>query len=154
MYNRFYLEPHITPELAGTALNYNFRGKKLVINLDNNSYAVSDKKFKVTSSKSFGFNSTKNQLTYFNGNVASSSLDAMSAQSLSVSIKNWDAAKMEWQQSTATPVTYVLHQLKPNTSYQFTVNGKLIKSMNSNLKGDLAINYVAKTAGETIAVVL
>lgn len=154
MYNRFYLEPHITPELAGTALNYNFRGKKLIINLDNDSYSVSDHKFKVTSSKSFGFNSTKNQLTYFNGSGAIASLDATSAQGLSISIKNWDAGKMEWQQSTTTLVAYVLHQLKPNTSYQFTVNGKLIKSIKSNLKGDVAINYAPKVVGETISIML
>jgi len=153
MYNRFYLEPHITPELAGTALNYNFRGKKLVINLDNDSYSVSDHKFKVTSGKSFGFNSSKNQLTYFNRNAAIASLDATSAQGLSINIKNWDAGKMEWQQSVTTPVAYVLHRLKPNASYRLMVNGKLIKSVNSNLKGDLAINYTPKTAGETIAVV-
>jgi len=152
LYNRFYLDPHITPELAGTRLNYNFRGKKLEINLDNDSYSVSDHKFKVTDGKSFGFNSTKNQLSYFNGNSAIASLDATSAQSLSISIKNWDAGKMEWQQSTATLVVYVLHQLKPNTSYRFMVNGKLIKSVNSNLKGDLSINYTAKSTGETIAV--
>lgn len=152
MYNRFYLEPHITPELAGTEINYNFRGKKLVINLDNDSYSVSDHKFKVTDSKGFGFNSTKTGLSYFNESSATASLDATAAQELSISIKNWDAGKMEWQQDTTTQVVYVLHQLKPVARYRFMVNSKLLASIKSNLEGDLAITNGAKTAGETIVV--
>ena len=55
MYNRFYLDPHITPELAGTELKYNFRNDRLTINLDSNSYAVSNKKFKIICDRNFGF---------------------------------------------------------------------------------------------------
>jgi len=40
LYNRFYLDPHITPELAGTKLNYNFRSNRLIVSLDSSSYSV------------------------------------------------------------------------------------------------------------------
>jgi hypothetical protein len=140
LYNRFYLDPHITPELAGTVLNYNFRNKRLIISLDSSSYSVSDKMFKVTDGKSFGFNTTKNQLFYFNGNSPDVSLQVTSTQHLTIDIKNWDANKMEWQQKVIKPVTYVLHKLKPNTTYMLAVNGKPVKSIKSNLKGELIIN--------------
>jgi hypothetical protein len=152
LYNRFYLDPHITPDLAGTVLNYNFRGKHLTINLDSSSYSVSDNIFKITANTSFGFNTTKNQLSYFNGNSPNASLQATSAGHLTISIKNWDADKIEWQQNASKPITYVLHQLKANAVYEFTVNGNLVKSIQSNLKGKLVINHNPILVDEMITV--
>ncbi|MGZ3751642.1 MAG: alpha-L-rhamnosidase-related protein [Mucilaginibacter sp.] len=152
LYNRFYLDPHITPDLAGTVLNYNFRGKQLVINLDSGSYSVSDKTFKVTDNARFGFNTTTNQLSYFNGNSAGVSLEAKSAQHLAIYIKNWDANKMEWHQRAHSTIAFVLHQLKPNTVYKLAINGNLVKSVRSNLKGELLIYQKPTSLAETIAI--
>jgi hypothetical protein len=150
LYNRFYLNPHITPELAGTALNYNFRGRRLVINLDSNSYSIADKTFKVTDRAGFGFNTTKTQLSYFNGDKADVSLQAASAKHLTINIKSWDVNKMEWEQRATKPVTYVLHQLKPNSIYFFMVNGKPVKKIKSNLKGELVFYNKSATGRITI----
>jgi hypothetical protein len=152
LYNRFYLNPHITPELAGTAINYNFRNKKLVINLDSNSYSVADNKFKVTDSQSFGFNTTNDQLAYFNGNSTEASLNATTQGHLAIRIKNWGINKMEWQHVTSKPLVYRLHNLQPNTLYLFAVNGKPNQSVKSDSTGDLVINYTSKSATEDISV--
>jgi hypothetical protein len=152
LYNRFYLDPHITPELAGTVLNYNFRNKKLSISLDTINYSVSDKKFKVTADKSFGFNTTKKQLSYFNRNSPDVSFTATSVQHLTVNIKSWDTNKAEWQQHTSGPVSYVLHQLKPNAIYRLTINGNTVKNISSNLKGELAINNLQASGAGLIIV--
>ncbi|WP_428329868.1 hypothetical protein [Mucilaginibacter sp.] len=146
MYNRLYLNPHITPELTGTELKYKFRNKKLTISLNNNSYSVADKMFRLTDSKSFGFYTTNNQLFYFNGNSTSVSLQATAASELIIAIKNWAANKMEWQQKAAKEVTYTLHQLTPNTTYSLTVNGKIVKALKSDINGSLSINNVPKSA--------
>ncbi|SEP35204.1 hypothetical protein [Mucilaginibacter sp. OK283] len=148
LYNRFYLNPHITPELAGTVLNYRYRDKKLTINLDNDNYAVADGKFKVNAKQSFGFNSTKGQLSYFNGGSPAVALNAASAGNLTINIKNWDGDKMEWHQQAAKPVTYVLHQLNPNTDYSFAVNGKQAEVLKSDLNGELKIAYKFGAANE------
>ncbi|MGZ3778396.1 MAG: alpha-L-rhamnosidase-related protein, partial [Mucilaginibacter sp.] len=137
LYNRFYLDPHITSDLSGTLLNYNFRGKRLVIKLDSNSYSVSDKMFKVTAEKNFGFYATKNQLSYFKGNSANASLQATTVKRLTISVKNWDKDKMEWEQSAESPVTYVLHQLKPNAVYQLVINGGPANAIKSDQNGEL-----------------
>ena len=152
LYNRFFLDPHITPELAGTQLNYKFRDKKLVITLDNNRYSVSDKKFSLTDSKAFGFNATNNQLSYFNGNNNQASLQVTSTKPLSITIKNWDSSQAAWQQTAAQPLVYSLHQLKPNTAYSFMVNGKMVKSAKTNANGDLVINYTPRVGEEDISV--
>ena len=152
LYNRFYLNPHITPELAGTVLNYNFRNKKLIITLDSNSYSVADKMFKVTANNRFGFSTTKNQLSYFNGNDPYVSLQATSAQHLAIAIQNWDANEMAWQQDAVKPVVYVLHQLKPNTAYLLAVNGKPVKTIRSNLHGELVIDLTPVSTSERISI--
>jgi hypothetical protein len=129
-------------------LNYKFRDKKLIINLDNDNYAVADGKFKVTARRSFGFNSTKGQLSYFNGASPAVALNAASAGNLSIDIKNWDGGKMEWHQQAAKPVTYVLHQLNPNTGYKLEVNGKQAEVLKSDVNGELKIAYKSAAANE------
>jgi cellobiose phosphorylase len=49
LYNRFYLDPHITEDLAGTQVKYNYRNQKLLIDLAVNKYAVSNNQFKIIS---------------------------------------------------------------------------------------------------------
>jgi hypothetical protein len=145
LYNRFYLNPHITPELAGTALKYIFRGQRLTINLDNDSYAVSNKMFKIICNKNFGFNATKNQLTYFDGSNSVASLQITTDNPLTIKLNNWSAEKMEWQQTITKPsaksLTYAIKQLKPNANYIVSVNGKAVQKIKSDVKGDLLINH-------------
>ncbi|WP_419788977.1 hypothetical protein [Mucilaginibacter sp. FT3.2] len=152
LYNRFYLNPHITPELAGTVLNYRFRGKKLAISLDSNSYAVADGKFKVSASQSFGFNSTANELSYFNSDNPAVALNATSTGKLTIHIKNWEAGRVEWEQQAAKPVAYVLHRLHSNATYKLTINRKPVKTIKSDLKGDLMVNYKSPSAREDMMI--
>ncbi|MGF7042099.1 hypothetical protein [Mucilaginibacter lappiensis] len=149
LYNRFYLDPHITPELAGTELKYNFRDQHLTINLDNDSYAVSNKMFKIICSKNFGFNATKNQLSYFDGSNSVASLQITTDSPLTIKLDNWSAEKMEWQQTLTKPsakaLTYVIKQLKPNANYIVSVNGKAVQKIRSGTKGNLLVNH--RTSG-------
>ncbi|TSD63326.1 hypothetical protein FFF34_017155 [Inquilinus sp. KBS0705] len=151
LYNRFYLEPHITPDLAGTALKYKYRGKQLLINLDKDSYSVTQGSYKVCANQPFGFNTAKSSLLYFNKANAKVALQA-TAPALSIYIKNWGAAKMEWQQSGKSPIAYTLYQLRPNTVYNFAVNGTKVKSITSNVRGEAQIHYAPKSANEIISV--
>jgi hypothetical protein len=139
LYNRFYLNPHITSGLNGTSLKYNFRGKHLAITLDSNNYSVSDNRFKVASGTGFGFFTAKNRLSYFNGNSSAVSLQATSAGHVAIAIENWDKSKMEWQQNASKPVAYVLYQLRPNTVYALAINGAGGKNIRSNSNGQLVI---------------
>jgi hypothetical protein len=144
-YNRMYLEPHLTPELSGTVLNYNFRGQQLHIYLDTDKYAIANKDFKLTSPHNFGFYATKGSLQYFDGNNERASLQVNSAKQLSVAIKNWGAEKMEFSESApqlpAIPLTYLVHQLKPGALYTISVNGKPVKTVRSDAGGTIAWSH-------------
>lgn len=154
LYNRFYLDPHITPELAGTSLKYNFRGQHLTIDLDNDSYAVSNQMFKITAHNHFGFNATKNQLSYFEGSNVVASLQVITDQPFTMEVTKWSKAQMEWQQavtkSSSKAISYHLRQLEPNAVYTFAVGGKVDQRLKSGTNGDLLINYRITRASETI----
>ena len=154
LYNRFYLDPHITPELAGTELKYNFRDQRLTINLDSDSYTVSNNMFKVICNTNFGFNATKNQLTYFDGSNSIASLQITTDKPLTIKLNNWSAEKMEWQQTLTKPsakaLTYLIRQLKPNANYIVSVNGKAVQKIRSDTKGDLLVNHHISGVSERI----
>jgi len=156
LYNRFYLNPHITPELYGTELNYQFRNEKLTIGLDSSSYSVSDKMFKIICAKDFGYFATKNKLFYFNGKDPNASLEITSDKRLVINIKNWESKSMDWVQTvpelSSKPLIYEVHQLKPNVEYSFTVNGKSVKKIKSDFKGNLIISHIISNTNERITI--
>jgi len=156
LYNRFYLNPHITPELYGTELNYNFRNEKLTIGLDSSGYSVSGKMFKMISAKDFGYFATKNKLYYYDGKNPNASLEIISDKPLTIDIKNWSGKKMEWVQTapapSSKPLVYEIHQLKPDVDYSFIINGKAIKKMKSDLHENLMISHVISGVKEWISI--
>jgi hypothetical protein len=143
LYNRFYLNPHITKELAGTQVKYNYCNKQLLIDLDINKYAVSDDQFKIISPANFGFYHSGNSLFYFHGNndTASLQLSTTSKQKLTIEIQAWNADEMLWKQSVEeknpAQIKYTISGLAPNTTYSISVNDKQIKKLQSNTKGSL-----------------
>lgn len=145
LYNRLYLDPHLTGELNGTEVNYNFRGQRINIYLDSNKFAVSNNIFKVTSSHKFGFYATKDQLCYFDGNNQQASLQITPGRQMAIEVKNWDRNKIEFIETAGNaspqPLAYVVRQLRPDTYYSFSVNGSSVKKIKSDAKGDILLNH-------------
>lgn len=158
LYNRFYLNPHITNQLAGTELKYNYQGQKLTIGLDMNSYAVSNDRFKVTAVKDFGFYGAGNQLSFFDGSKATASLIVKTAANttLALDIKNWGAEKMAWTQSSTgkgvKKLAYTISQLHPASYYTITINGKAKPSVMSNAAGSLVFDHTSGTNADSIVI--
>lgn len=143
LYNRFYLDPHITPELSGTRLKYNYRNKQLLIGLDTNNYAVSDDVFKIISKTKFGFYHAGNTLSYFNGDndTVSLQLSTTTKQKLTIAIQSWTPDEMTWTQSvedkSSGQVNYCLNGLEPNSGYIISINNKVIKKLQSGTSGSI-----------------
>ena len=143
LYNRFYLDPHITEDLAGTQIKYNYRNQKLLIDLAINKYAVSNNQFKIISKTDFGFYSQGNELRYFNGNNNTASLKVRTStkQNLTLDIQMWTSTQMSWMQSFENAhsgnIIYQLNNLKPGADYSISVNDKIIKKLRSDADGSL-----------------
>ncbi|GEO08379.1 hypothetical protein [Segetibacter aerophilus] len=156
LYNRFYLNPHITSQLAGTQLKYNYQGQKLLIDLDLKKYTVSNGRFKITSDKDFGFSSLGNQLFYFNGNTSAPSFIAKTGGELKVELKTWSADEMDWIQNTPgkkkSNITYTINQLAPNSFYTVTIDPKQRPVIKSNTRGSLTFDHLSSTTNQRITI--
>jgi hypothetical protein len=124
LYNRFYLDPHMTNELSGTELRYNYRGDRLTIHLDSGSYAVSNKRFKVISPTHFGFYAAGNRLSYFEGKNATPALIVTSETPLTLVVSQQE---------------YVIRQLAPGSEYWLVAGGHRVAKRKSDGKGNLVI---------------
>lgn len=158
LYNRFYLNPHITSELAGTEIRYNYQGQKLTIGLNMSNYWVSNDKFKITADKDFGFYSLGNQLSYFAGSNATAALivKAEGAGKLNLDIKPAARGNHSWTQTTtgttAKNLVYTINDLMPGASYVITSNGKRLAIVTSNAKGQITFNHKATAVTDNIIV--
>lgn len=152
LYNRLYLNPHLTAKLAGTELFYNFRDKKLNIGLSPGLYFISDKRFKVKSSHDFGFFSSDNQLLFFEGNSATYSLKAETTGKLTVEIINWSGDNCSWKQSADngnSMINYSLPLQKPGADFQLT-DGTKVRKLKTDKNG--VLSFKIKGGDKTISV--
>ena len=157
LHNRFFLDPHITKDLAGTQLNYHYRNQQLVIDLDMDRYAVSNTRFKIISNTNFGFYSTNKTLAYFNGNNVTASLKATTATStnLILDIKKWTADKMAWTQSSkdahSNKLVYQVNDLEPDHFYTILINGKMLARKKTDGHGSLKFDFKTSANSDEIA---
>ena len=154
-----YLNPHLPEKLSGTALNYKFRGEKLVINLDKGHYSVSNNQFKLSSTSDFGFHAKNNELEYFHSNDDAYSLKAQLVKTgkLSVEIVKWNEKECVWNQiasSNMREITYSVCQLKADNLYAILINGQIYKTLKSNNEGILKFNVNAKPDSTEIRIQL
>ncbi|MEN6453735.1 MAG: hypothetical protein ABFD10_05700 [Prolixibacteraceae bacterium] len=159
MYNRLYLNPHLPDRLAGTRLNYRFRGEKLVIGLDKGHYSVSNSQFKLASTTDFGFHTINNELKYFNSNDETYSLKAklINAGNLSVEIVEWNEKECVWNQAVSPDegkISYSAGQLKAGSKYAVIVNNKEYKTIQCDREGRLEFDIDTKTGSSMIRIQL
>jgi hypothetical protein len=143
-YNRLYLEPHLTADLNGTKIKYRLRNQDYVIGLSQEKYSIGANSIAISGSKPFAVNISGEKLEYFNGDERAASLCISDAKSLSIDILNWDEHARQWKESGSNlkkTVRHELHNLKPDTGYQLTVNDKPIKQYTADSAGILRFDY-------------
>lgn len=151
LHNRLYLDPHITDELAGTSIKYNYRDQKLKIDLAVDRYTISNRQFKITGNKAFGSFFSKNELTYFHDGNENASMKILADNKLGIKLKSWNMEAYSWSQSgqseTKKKVTYQLMQLKPNSYYTVHVNKALFRKIKTSGEGMLIFS-INQSQGE------
>jgi hypothetical protein len=150
LYNRFYLNPHITSELSGSRLLYNYRGERLTIGLDTNLYSVSNSRFTVSAKGDFGFFSIGNTVMYFNKDNTTFTIKAIAdhRSHLGWNIIECNPKIILWEQASpdaSYTVNYVINHLLPGRSYSIYGDGVLLKKSKSDGKGGLIFNQNINT---------
>jgi hypothetical protein len=144
-YNRLYLEPHLTPELAGTELNYRLRGKLYHIALNVDDYAIAVDGFVVRDRRPFAINAERGTLEYFPGPSQNCALAVTpsTGAGLELAIGVWPdspAAEQAWSESCREPGTtarQVVSGLTPNAYYRLSRNNKSSDLLRSDASGRL-----------------
>ncbi len=159
MYNRMYLNPHLPEKLMGTTLKYAFRGNRLEITLDKGRYSIFNSQFKLSSTTDFGFNTRMNELEYYNKNNNTCSLEAklINGRSLSLEIVKWKDNECIWNQTFPDSdgiVNYSVFQLKANKKYVITINGHMLKMLNSGRQGQITFDVNPKSSVSEIRIYL
>ena len=158
LYNRFYLNPHITQDLAGTKVKYNYRGQPLTIGLAIDNYEVSNKQFTIIAKHDFGFYSNNNSLQYFNGNAEQASLKVTTTTNsrLTLAINSWEANHLSWLQSSNSKqgdkLIYQLNGLRHNNYYTVSVKNKVVKKIKSNAAGTLIFDIKTSAIADEIII--
>ncbi|MDP4213581.1 MAG: trehalase family glycosidase [Bacteroidota bacterium] len=158
LYNRFYLDPHITKALSGTELKYNFRGQQLTIGLNLNRYSVSNGRYKIISSGDFGFYGLHNELSFFHADDTAASLKVKTTPDgrLTLNIRQWEPRQMEWIQSSENKqprkLGYILSRLRPDSEYLVAAAGRRIGHFKTDHNGSFAFNYKTSVPAERIVV--
>ena len=150
LYNRFYLNPHITEEISGSRLYYHYRGNRLTIGLNTGNYSISNKLFAIGAANDFGFFSTGNKAQYFHKSSDVFAIQAQlpDAKHLDLFITECTEGEMKWNQITEDKtgkIKYTLNQLKPGSSYSIYTDGQLIKKMKSDANGRLIFDVSGKS---------
>ena len=146
LHNRFYLNPHLTKDLAGTQVIYNFRGQKLTIDLSPNQYRVSNGRLSIASTNDFGFYAEQDTLLYFDhaSDKPALRVETLPNGHLALEIKTWTPDHIRWNQLSKGRQVYHLNNLHPNNSYTLSVNNNPFKQLRTDAKGELQFDYTAE----------
>jgi len=144
-WNRFYLEPHLTPELSGTQQKYWLRNQTNLIDLKTDDYGITVGKFTVREKKPFAVDVKQDTLSYFSGGrrTPSMTITRSNGEPMEVRIETWPAEKTsarKWTESCSqagTAVRHVVADLPPKTEWKLLRNGKLAESLRSDDDGKI-----------------
>jgi hypothetical protein len=152
--NRLYLEPHLTPELNGTRLQYELRGQRYEIDLSTEASGVTVGNCTLLDAQPFAVNATTSGLQYFPRTAPDWALVATPPANshLVVAVESWPddpTARRTWSETPSqkgATIAHVIRGLKPNTTYQFYVDGKILRPLQTDAQGQVTFDWKAKTA--------
>lgn len=126
-YNRLYLEPHCTPELYGTVLNYTLRGQRYQIGLAEN-LSIAANGFTLDQRGPFGMSIAGNTLEFFPGNAPKCALSVMRPTNdrVEVSIDSWPTPRKWTIKPGVRPVdlVFTIYDLTPAQEYTLSTPGE------------------------------
>jgi len=141
-YNRLYLEPHLSPELAGTQLKYWLRDRTYVIDLDQSVSKITVDGFTVSDPRPFAVNVSADRAEYFSGERSTPSLIVTRSpgQFLELRITSWSSTgPRKWSEiASAGTIEHTVWDLPPNASYTVTLDGSEVGTHKSDGTGRIS----------------
>lgn len=123
-WNRLQLDPHLTPDLAGTTLRYRLRGLDYTISLSPGDYAVSANGNWVRAHEPFGVDFGNGALRFFHRTDASAAME-IDGKEVGLSVEKWLPENRAWTvTSSSTRLSVEVHGLEPSSIARVTIDGR------------------------------
>jgi hypothetical protein len=156
-WDRLLLDPHITPDLAGTHIRYALRGDKYMVGLDTGSTSVAVNGFTVRSAGPFAVHSVMNRITCCQGadDRPSLAIDRPAPGQISITIFAWPAASRQsgaWtviNNTNRASIRQIMYGLKPGGTYQILKNGGSARDAVADTNGTINVESAAKPGEAT-----
>jgi hypothetical protein len=154
-YNRLCLEPHITPDLAGTQVNYLLRGRSYQITLGVQEQTVAVDQFQLRAQGPLGVNVAANMLEYFTGDSKIRAMAVVLPEKEKISanlvIESWTNSK-KWTVTADKngEIRYIVAGLQPGTKHVLSMNGKELYAVTTDSEGAASL-HIAAPPGEVQA---
>ncbi len=149
-YNRLHLEPHLTPDLAGTRLNYLLRGKTYQITLDMDHTTVRAERFSLAAKGAFSINITADAMEYFRGDEKTRTWAVIRPESIPVAIhmEDWSDTPRWTLEPTAKEVelSYFVSGMKTEKEYGLFVNGTAMGAVSAGAEGTVLLKRATSTS--------
>lgn len=155
-YNRLYLEPHLTPELNGTKLNYLLRGREYSIALSEGKYTIGVENYSISENRPFAVNYSGSGLEYFSGSADKPSLKLSGEGKCSVDIVEWSGENKVWKVAAADhrmKINYELPDMESGREYMIDFNGKRVRKMKADPEGIIRFANPAGKKGVQIRII-
>ncbi len=156
-WNRLYLEPHLTPELGGTALDFRLRSRNYHVELKADDYAITAGKFTIREKRPFAVDVKANTLAYFCGGRKTPSMTVVRSREapIEVRVESWPVnggGAREWTESRGAGKIEVRHavtDLPPGTAWKLFRNGKYAETLQSDAVGRISFVQSGELSADT-----
>ncbi|MBK1880808.1 hypothetical protein JIN85_00190 [Luteolibacter pohnpeiensis] len=154
-WDRMMLDPHLTPELAGTNLSYPLRGQTYELTLGEQISTIAVDGFAATGATPFAVNAKADQVAWYHGNqdVAALVIDRDGSDSVELEIQQWptgEAGLRSWTErhsaAESTATQHTLRGLMPNTAYLLKIDGGESTTLQSSEDGELEFELSPNSA--------
>ncbi len=153
-YNRLHLDPHVTPDLAGTKVNYLLRGKTYQIALEINHTTASAEGFSLTAEGPFSVNVTADAMEFYRGDEKIRALAVIRPGSVPVAlhVEDW-ADTPKWTIGPTTKevvLSYVVSGLTPGKEYSVSLDGTPGEALVAGPEGTARVKKNSSTDADQV----
>jgi hypothetical protein len=148
-WNRLYLEPHLTPDLAGTKLKYDLRGHRYILDLAPDDYAITVDGVTIREKHPFAVAPKDGTLQYFEGSHAQPSLAVQPPATghLTLQMDSW-STEFDWLRkwtatcgSAGATVTFTVPDLPEKSKWAVFANGVACRYFSDGPGGEVVFTH-------------
>lgn len=146
-WNRLGLDPHLTPELDGTRINYRLRDQHYELTLGTISSAIAVDGFTIRAAGSFAVNASGNRLDCFQGfqDKPTLTLTRNATADVTADIEAWPesgSGSCRWTISCPNqpvPLRMTISGLRPQSAYELQTDGVSTADLETNPQGSVTV---------------